>query len=207
MKLLDLEALRAVALAVAHERSVDAVLQRVVEGLVRQLDVALVRVWLMGPGDICDTCRLRPQCPDQTRCLHLVASAGWPRASSGEDWSRIDGDFRRFPLGVFKVGRIGATSRALLLPDASAESWARPEWVRREGIQSFAGQPLVFRDETLGVLAIFRRAPITEEELGWLRTFADHAAVAIANGRAFAEIERRGLHRCAARSARTIPVG
>ena len=156
----------------------------------RQLDVALVRVWLMGPGDICNTCRLRPQCPDQTRCLHLVASSGWPQASPGEDWSRIDGDFRRFPLGVFKVGRIGATSRALLLPDASAESWARPEWVRREAIHSFAGQPLVFRDETLGVLAIFRRAPIAEEELGWLRTFADHAAVAIANGRAFAEIER-----------------
>src|SRR5262249_20482277 len=37
---------------------------------------------------------------------------------------------------------------------------------------------------------VFRRARITADELRWLRTFADHAAVAIANGHAFAEIER-----------------
>jgi transcriptional regulator with GAF, ATPase, and Fis domain len=187
--LLDLEALQAVALLATGERSVHGVLQCIVGGLAGQPDVALVRVWLLAEGDICDSCRLRPQCPDQTRCLHLVASAGTPHASPGEDWSRVDGDFRRFPLGVFKVGMIGATGSSLHLRDASAESWARPVWVRREGIQSFAGHPLIFRGKTLGVLAIFRRGPITEGELAWLRTFADYAAVAIANGRAFTEIE------------------
>src|SRR5437016_10633116 len=145
---------------------------------------------MLGPGDICDSCRMRPECPDQTRCFHLVASAGSPRASPGEDWSRLDGDFCRVPLGVPKVGRIGATGSPLLLKDAAAEGWARPEWVRREGIQSFAGQPLVFRDETIGVLAVFRRAPIAEDEFKWLRTVAEHAAIAIVNGRAFAEIDR-----------------
>ncbi|HXJ33859.1 MAG TPA: sigma 54-interacting transcriptional regulator [Candidatus Eisenbacteria bacterium] len=178
------------ALAVAAERSLDAVLHRIVDGLARQRAVALARVWLLGPGDVCETCRLRAQCPDQTQCLHLVASAGTPRASPGEDWSRLDGQFRRFPLGVFKVGGIGATASPLLLTDASSESWARPEWVQREGIETFAGQPLVFRGENFGVLAVFRRAAISESELGWLRTFADFAAAAIANGRAFAEIER-----------------
>src|SRR4029453_8813129 len=147
-------------------------------------------VWLVRPGDICETCRMRPSCPDQSRCLHLVASAGTPHASPGEDWSRLDGDFRRFPLGVFKVGRVGASGSALLLTAPSAEAWARTEWVQREGIAAFAGQPLVFRGEILGVLAVFRRAAILEDEFRWLRTFADHAAVAIANGHAFAEIER-----------------
>ena len=88
-----------------------------------------------------------------------------------------------------KVGRVGACG-ALLLNDPSAEGWQRLDWVQREGIRSFGGQPLIFRGETLGVLAIFRRASITEDEFRWLRTFADHATLAIANGHAFAEIER-----------------
>jgi len=187
---LDPEALQTVALTVASERSTDAVLKRIVDGLAGQPGIALARVWLSRPGDICETCLMRPRCPDRTRCLHLVASAGSPNASPGEDWSRIDGDFRRFPLGGFKVGRVGAEGSALLLNDPTAEGWVRPDWVQREGIRSFGGQPLIFRGETLGVLGVFRRAPITDNEFRWLRTFADQAAVAIANGHAFAEIER-----------------
>ena len=62
--------------------------------------------------------------------------------------------------------------------------------MRHESIACFAGQPLVFRDETLGVLAVFRRAPINEQEFGWLRMFANQAAAAVANARAFSELDR-----------------
>jgi transcriptional regulator with GAF, ATPase, and Fis domain len=48
----------------------------------------------------------------------------------------------------------------------------------------------VFRGEVLGVLAVFDRQPLGDEELRWLRVFADHAAVSIANARAFEEIDR-----------------
>jgi transcriptional regulator with GAF, ATPase, and Fis domain len=190
---LDPEALQTVALTVAGERSTDAILKRIVDGLAGQPGIALARVWLSGPGDICETCLMRSRCPDQDRCLHLVASAGSPHASPGEDWSRIDGYFRRFPLGVFKVGQVGAEGSALLLNDPTAEGWVRSDWVQREGIRSFGGQPLVFRGETIGVLGVFRRGPIADNEFRWLRTFADQAAVAIANGHAFAEIERLRL--------------
>src|SRR5262245_64213176 len=108
------EALRPVALAVAQERSLDVVLARIVQGLVEQPGVALSRVWLMAPGDICDHCRMRPECLDQTRCLHLVASAGRP-IRSPENWSRLDGQFRRAPLNVRKVGLIGTTGEGLLI--------------------------------------------------------------------------------------------
>ena len=47
------EALQAVALAVAAETSVDRVLTQIVEGLVAHTAVALARVWLIAPGDIC----------------------------------------------------------------------------------------------------------------------------------------------------------
>jgi transcriptional regulator with GAF, ATPase, and Fis domain len=89
-----------------------------------------------------------------------------------------------------KVGSIAANRIGLLLTDPSSEQWARPEWVRDESIQSFAGQPLVFRDETLGALAVFRRQSINDQEFRWLRMFADQAASAIANARAFSELDR-----------------
>jgi transcriptional regulator with GAF, ATPase, and Fis domain len=39
-------------------------------------------------------------------------------------------------------------------------------------------------------MGLFSRAGIDEQQFAWLRAFADHAAVAIANARAFEEIER-----------------
>ncbi len=189
---LDPLSLQPVSLAVAQERSADVVLSRIVDGLCQQPGVALARVWLIAPGDICASCRMQPECPDQARCLHLAASAGAPQASAGDDWSRLDGDFRRFPLGVRKVGHIGGTGSAILVRDTGddAEWIARRDWAAGEGIRSFAGQPLVFRGEILGVLGLFSRESIDQTAFAWLRTFADHAAVAIANSRAFAEIER-----------------
>jgi hypothetical protein len=48
--------------------------------------------------------------------------------------------------------------------------------------------PLIFKGEVLGVLAVFSRGPIQHDQFGWLRTFADHAAVDLANARAFDEV-------------------
>ena len=187
------EALQPVALAVAQERSLDVVLARIAQGLAGQPGVALARVWLLAPGDICDRCHVRSECPDQTRCLQLVASAGRPNRSP-EDWSRVDGDFRRVPLNARKVGHIGATGEGILIKEVADDTaWiARPEWALREEIRSFAGHPLLFRDEVLGVLAVFTRTPLDEAAFAWLRVFADHAAVAIAHSRAFEEIRRLG---------------
>jgi transcriptional regulator with GAF, ATPase, and Fis domain len=184
---MHLEALQEIALRVSGERSVEGVLRQIVDGLAHQPGVALARVWVVSPGDLCDSGDVR-SCDDQSACLHLAASAG--ASLAGESWSRTDGRFRRIPLGQLKVGSIAANRTGLLLSDPSSEQWARPEWVRHESIQSFAGQPLVFRDETLGVLAVFRRQSIDDQEFRWLRMFADQAASAIANARAFSELER-----------------
>jgi len=186
--MMHLEALQDLALRISGERDVEAVLRQIVAGLVQQSGVALARVWVVKPGDICPSCRMRASCPDQTSCLHVAASAG--SSLTGESWSRTDGDFRRMPLARLKVGSIASDRTGVLIADPLSEKWARPEWVQRECVTSFVGQPLVFRDETLGVLAVFRREPIDEQEFRWLRMFADQAASAIANARAFSELER-----------------
>jgi transcriptional regulator with GAF, ATPase, and Fis domain len=188
---MDFRSLRSLALRVGEALTLDDVFHRIVTGLASQADIALARVWLILPSDPADSRGTAVESPDQAKCLHLVASAGTPVASD-EDWSRLDGYFRRIELGAKKVGQIGASGEPVLISNNLAEShWAaRPDWARREGIQGFAGQPLIYRGDILGVLAVFSRAEITPSEFDWLRIFADHAAIAIANARAYQEIER-----------------
>src|SRR5262245_4248964 len=177
-------------LEVAEERALDAILERLVRGLVDE-GLALARVWLFDAGDICASCPLRQECSDQTRCLHLVADARRLLGGPG-DWSRLPGYFRRIPLNARKVGHIGATGASVLLREIDSDGRWQPDagWVARESIRSFAGHPLVFRGEILGVLGVFSRATLEDEEFEWLHMFANHAAVSIANARAFAEVER-----------------
>jgi transcriptional regulator with GAF, ATPase, and Fis domain len=188
---MNVEFLKDVALAVAQEQHLETVMKLIAEGIGREPNVALVRLWLLRPGDICAECYLRAQCPDQTRCLHLVASAG-KSLDQHESWTRLNGAFRRFPLGVSKVGFMGQSGESILIPDlAIDQKWvAQPDWVKRETIRSFAGHPLKFREEVLGVLGVFSRTRLSENVFGWLRTFADSAAVAITNARRFEEIDR-----------------
>jgi transcriptional regulator with GAF, ATPase, and Fis domain len=186
----QIEALQAVLLAAASERAQEGTLRVLVGGLAAEPGVALARIWLVGPGDICEDCRLRPECPDQSKCLHLVASKG-RSSETGESWTRCDGWYRRFPLGIRKIGKIGdRQGTPILVPDVSKdEGWiARPAWARAEGIRSFAGQPLVADGEVVGVLGVFSRERISEEDFRSVRVFADHAAAAISRARAYDEI-------------------
>ena len=176
--------------SMAQNRSLTDVLRAIVSGIAQCPNVVLARIWLIERGDICETCRFRAECRDQERCLHLVASAGNP-GDTKQNYARLDGAFRRFPLGVRKIGRVGKSGEPLLLPGVRGdEDWiAEPAWMKREGVKTFAAQPLVFRGEVLGVLAIFDTTELGQPDFDWLRVFADHAAVSIANARAFEEIE------------------
>ncbi|HEY6402155.1 MAG TPA: sigma 54-interacting transcriptional regulator [Blastocatellia bacterium] len=185
------EPLQAIATAIAQERSLEVVLNTIVRELGECWTVALARIWLIEPGDICAVCPMRGECPDQSKCLHLAASGGRSRDES-QELSNSGGSFQRFPLGAQIVGRIATTGEALLLGDLSLDDrWiADKTWIEREGVVSFAGQPLIYRGEALGVIEVFSRLKLGEEEFRWLRVFADQAAIAIANAGAFEEINR-----------------
>lgn len=187
----DVDLLKRLLLDMSQQRSVENVLKLVVDRMTSQPDVALARIWLVGPGDLCSNCHMRDDCPDQNSCLHLVASAG-RSTQSGEAWTNLDGFFRRFPFGVRKVGKIASTGEPIEVPDIAEhpEILARPDWAKAEGIRALGGQPLVHQGEVLGVLAVFTRACLGEENLTWMRMIADHAAAAIANAKAFEEVAR-----------------
>src|SRR5262245_29056247 len=130
---MQLDALQELALGLSGERSVDAVLQSIVYGLTQQTGVALARVWVTGPGDVCRSCHMRAACPDHTACLHLSASAG--TSLTGAQWSRIDGTFRRVPFGNAEMDFCPSPVRAIatdrtgqLLRVSACSQWAHPEW-------------------------------------------------------------------------------
>ncbi len=167
-------------------------LQAITSQMTRNRKVALARIWLTGKGDICNACHMRSECPDQSRCLHLTASEG--RRLNGEiDWTSTDGSFKRFPIGVRKIGRVAESGESVHLESLQSEpsSWiVDQEWIDREQIEGFAAHPLKFQGDTLGVIAVFSRMNFSRDSFEWLRVYSEQASIAIANARAFEEIER-----------------
>jgi transcriptional regulator with GAF, ATPase, and Fis domain len=177
-------------LELAQERSLEDLLPLVTRRLAEHEDVALARLWLLDKGDRCDGCRNAPSCANKEICLHLVASAARHRETHEVTQTRLNGDFQRIPVGAFKVGVVAATRAPVIVTDATDDpKIRRPEWVQSEGIQAFAGLPLLSRGDLLGVLGVFVRAPITPAAVDVLRIVANHAAAAIATARAFSQIE------------------
>jgi len=186
------EALKDLLLEIAQERELGTLLPLIVRRVAESSEsVALARIWLLGPGDSCATCRNAPVCPSHEQCLHLAASAIRPLHGSVTVDSQLLGAFRRIPIGAFKVGAVVAERRAVIVADATSDPYIkRPEWVREEGIQSFGGQPLLYREHVLGVLGVFLRMRLSQSAIDVLRVLANHAAAAIASARAFEEIAR-----------------
>ncbi|MGB5056282.1 MAG: hypothetical protein WBO24_17970, partial [Nitrospirales bacterium] len=86
-----LDSLKCLVLDIAQQRSLNDLLWLIVRRLADRPTVVLARIWLIRPGDICSTCRFKEECPDQTRCLHLVASAGRSGGEDKTEWSNTDG--------------------------------------------------------------------------------------------------------------------
>src|SRR5258708_2570814 len=85
----EFESLRDKLLEIAQVRDVGDLVGRVVETLGQRPHVALARVWLIGPGDVCSTCQLMARCANQDKCLRLVASAGARNSEWRPEWSRL----------------------------------------------------------------------------------------------------------------------
>lgn len=188
--------------AIADVRPLGEVLRMITRALADQPGVLLARIWLTLPGDLCDRCALKNHCPDRERCLHLVASQTRRDVPGRVALEDLNGVFQRFPLGLRVIGTVGTTGESVRLDDTGDDA----RWLARDGrslngsrtpvvfqddvagVRSFIGHPLVFRGETLGVLGVFCERPLDDVHYQWLRTFADHAAVAINNARTFEEI-------------------
>lgn len=177
-------------LELGRERSVQGLVEKLAGAILRRPGpFARVEIWLIREGDICSHCPQRPQCPDQTRCLHLVGSRNSLLPGS------LDTTFpcaMRMPLGVGIVGKIAATGQEVLLkeldhvPAELSPAW----WLQREQVRAFTGSAISFKGEVLGVLGVFTRLPAVGEVHAWRDVFTQQIGGAVANARAFEEIQR-----------------
>lgn len=179
---------KGILLDIAQERTLKAVLSKVVEGNAQRPRHAFTGIWLLDRGDLCSSCAMVQECSNRSRCLHLVASANQLRGAV----STLQVLWQRIPLGVGEIGRVASTGRQCILANlrSTQTSVRNPEWIRTEGIRGFNGQPIVYKGEILGVLAMYNRHPIDADGASmWWRMIADHIGAAIVNARAFEEIE------------------
>ncbi len=147
---------RDVGVALTGEGTLADNLQRCCQAIVNHLGATFARIWRMAATD---------------DVLELQASAGI--------YTHLDGAHARVRMGAAKIGRIAADRRPHLTNDVLIDPFVDREWARREGLQAFAGHPLLVGGEVVGVLAMFSKEPLSDVTLKGFASIADAIAVRI----------------------------
>jgi GAF domain-containing protein len=165
-----LNALSQLSQTVTSSLDLQRVFEYVVQAAVDLLDLALARVYVW---------------QEETGRLSLRASAGtadllpYPREG--------------FEPGEGVVGTVFRSRGVITLADVGSDlRYAEREWAQRVGVTSVAVVPLLQGEQAVGVLSVSRRVRrvFDADEIGLLKSFAQHAAIAIENARLFHEAER-----------------
>ncbi len=181
-----------ILLEIAHEQSLAKLLQKLAERVMERPHIVCAQVWLIEKGDLCPTCPRCPECPDQSRCLHLAAAKAKSIVGPGKGFGRLDPETAREPLGVPPIGNLVISGQTRAVPDLNKQpvSPLDPDWMREEGISGYAINPISYKGEALGAIVSATREPFQDELRPWGPILANHIGAAIANARAFEEIQR-----------------
>jgi signal transduction histidine kinase len=135
----------------------------VATALTGNLGFAAAQVWLLEPSD----------------------GALWRRASHHTTGNAppVPGRVER---GMSEIGQVAELRVPIVTNDpANHRQVSLNPWMTEEGIQAFAGFPLVVGDQLLGVLAVYHRRPLDRNTIELLTLFAQHAATAIQEAHLF----------------------
>jgi PAS domain S-box-containing protein len=156
------------AFSVGTQNTLQAILQRSAEAVVRHLDGAFARIWTLN---------------SRQNLLELQASAGL--------YTRLDGEHARVPVGKLKIGLIAQERKPHLTNDVLNDNRiSHPDWAKQERMVSFAGYPLLVEGRLVGVLAMFARKFLGQDTLEALEGVADTIAQGIERKRAEEELRR-----------------
>lgn len=100
----------------------------------------------------------------------------------------------RVPIGKGLTGRVAASGQPLVVADVEEDGTSLyPQFNREHRYTSFMGVPVVYREQTIGVLSVMTvpRRAFSADDVALLAGIADQAAIAFENARLFAERERR----------------
>lgn len=160
--------------------------KKITDAAVQMLDLDFCRIWMIQPGDLCNYNCPHAQvtegphvCAYREKCLHLMSSSG--------RYTHIDGGHQRVPFACCKIGRIasGADKKFLTNHATTDPRVQNHQWAKDLGLVSFAGYKLHdIEGNPIGVLAMFAKHEITEEEDAFLSSLAELSSKAILDGQA-----------------------
>jgi len=189
----EFESLKELLIKITSERSINLILKMIADEMKQRPHIALVRIWLKKKGDNCNDCLMSDHCSKNIECLHLSASGGESICKKKNDWSLLSGPMKRIPINFSTIGKVAYKKRELSKDEINNEvDWEeRDTWAKGEKIIGFGAQPILFKDEILGVIAIYSRIKADRVKEGnfWIKMIAHATAAAIANAKAFNEIE------------------
>jgi signal transduction histidine kinase len=152
--------------ALTREESLHAALRRCAEAIVRNLDSALARIWIVDDGE-----------------LELCAQAGIERNDESQRRLRVGThdlpEAERSPEGEL-ISRIADDGSPFLTNDVATDPTFRNPWSKREKIVAFSGYPLRIEGRIVGAMAMYSRHPIDHDLLNGLPSLADALALGIA---------------------------
>jgi transcriptional regulator with GAF, ATPase, and Fis domain len=170
---------------IGEAQSLDEIFKLLVSDGGERPNIVCVQAWLIEKGDLCATCPCRTVCPDQSRCLHLVAAKG--RSISGKKPPGFESRDARIPLDVGPVGKTVMAGQEKVFLDT--ENHPGMDWLRDEEIRGYRVVPIWFKGEPLGATVAYTRQERPEEIGPWGRIFANQLGSAIAHARAFDEVK------------------
>ena len=159
---------RDIGLVLSEGADLVTMTRRCVEQTVHHLDAALARIWAVD---------------DSGEVLELQASAGL--------YTHTDGPHGRVPVGRYKIGKIAQDRIPHLTNSVEGDPMVlAQDWVREQGLVSFAGHPLVVEGRMVGVWAMFARHALSAATLESMASVACGIAVGIERTKALARLAR-----------------
>jgi two-component system cell cycle sensor histidine kinase/response regulator CckA len=148
-----------VAMILTTDGALPDLLRRCAEAMVAHLGVALVRIWARGQDE---------------RKLELQVCCGQASSTSTLDSARPS------PYASLDLAVVADTEAVHFVDDPSRDDrGGEAEWLRAQGLSAFAGHPLLFQGELVGVMALYARAPFSETTRRTLESIAGVLAVRI----------------------------
>ncbi len=149
--------------------SLQDILQQCTQMMVDYLDAAFARIWIFNP---------------QENVLELQASAGM--------YTHIDGSHSRVPVGKYKIGLIAQERQPHVTNSVQTDPRVSDkEWAKREGMVGFAGYPLIFDLEFMGVIAMFSRQELSASIFQELSFIANEISLGISRKQAALKVQQQ----------------
>ena len=126
-------------------------LQAITDSLVKYFDAYFARLWFVDK---------------EKKWLLLKFSAG--------KYTNINGEFSKISIDSLKIGPVVKTKKPVVTNDVANDPRIKHhDWAKKEKLKSFAAYPLIYKKQSIAVLAMFSKKKLTHVDFEMLGIFCD----------------------------------